>query len=362
MCVKILAVCLAALVSWGSAWSAAKAAEGEKITINLASRILTFYQNGKKKYMYHIGAGRIDAPTPTGTFAILSKEEDPEWVDPKDLEMRIASGEDNPLGYRWMEFKDGHYGIHGTNRPESIGGYVSNGCVRMREEDVEQLFDVVEIGIPVEIRYERLVIEETEAGMVVYYIYPDGYYCQHLDVADVREDLEPYGVNAFLSDEDILEKIEASDGEPTYLGRVYRVFVDDRWISGQALEREGVVYVPALPLSVVTKRKVVFDMTAHTAATDLGAVPGYAFGQKIFVRLQDLEKLFALQGELRFSERQLHLRTVTAPSTPLRHGELGAAGVRPSGDMIAAEAAGMKNRGEAVQGSRGAAQEKGSKK
>ena len=52
-------------------------------------------------------------------------------------------------------------------------------------------------------------------------------------IADVREDLEPYGVNAFLSDEDILEKIEASDGEPTYLGRVYRVFVDDRWISGQ---------------------------------------------------------------------------------------------------------------------------------
>lgn len=315
MCLKVLALCLVAIIFWGDAGNAAKADEGEKITINLASRILVFYQDGKKKYMYHIGAGRIDTPTPTGMFTIVAKEENPEWVDPKDLKKRIVSGEDNPLGYRWMEFKDGYYGIHGTNQPDSIGGYVSNGCVRMREEDVEQLFDVVEIGIPVEIRYERLVIEETDDGMSVYYIYPDGYCRQYLDVAGVREELEPYGLNTFLSNEDILEKIEKSDGEPTYIGRVYRVFVDDRWISGRALEREGVIYVPALPLSVVTKRNVVWDTTVRAAMTDLGTVPGYSIGQRLFVRLQDLEKLFALRGEIRFTEHQLNLKTVAA--TPL---------------------------------------------
>lgn len=337
-----------------------KAAEGEKITINLASRILTFYQNGKKKYMYHIGAGRIDSPTPTGVFSILSKEENPEWVDPKDLKKRISSGEDNPLGYRWMEFKDGYYGIHGTNQPESIGGYVSNGCVRMREEDVEQLFDAVEIGIPVEIRYDRLVIETTDDGMAVYYIYPDGYCRQYLDVADVREALEVHDLNAFLSDEDILEKIEDADGEPTYIGRLYRVFIDDRWISGRAIEREGIVYVPALPLSVVTKRAVVWDMTARTATTDRGTVPGYSLGQKLFVRLQDLEKLFALRGELLFSEHLLHLTTMPAP-LPSRENASESAVPRHVGDTAAPPA--ERSRGKAAAAPlSNAVQEKGTKR
>lgn len=359
MYLKVFAVCLSVMFCWGSAWRAAAAAEGEKITINLASRILTFYQQGKKKYMYHIGAGRVNTPTPMGTFAILSKEEDPEWVDPKDLKKRIASGEDNPLGYRWMGFKDATYGIHGTNQPDSIGGYVSNGCVRMREEDVEQLFDVVEIGIPVEIRYERLVIEETADGMMVYYIYPDGYCRQPLDVMTVRDELEPHGLNEFLSDAEILEKIEAEDGEPTYLGRVYRVFVDDRWISGRAIEREGIVYVPALPLSVVTKRKVVWDMVRERAVTELGEVPGYVIGQKLFVRLQDIEKLFALQGELRFGERQLHLRTVPVRTPRPHHDALGSF-VSPVVGEAAGEA--VRSQEEAAKAPRGGAQEKGSRK
>ena len=77
MCLKVLALCLVAIIFWGDAGNAAKADEGAKITINLASRILVFYQDGKKKYMYHIGAGRIDTPTPTGMFTIVAKEENP---------------------------------------------------------------------------------------------------------------------------------------------------------------------------------------------------------------------------------------------------------------------------------------------
>lgn len=358
MGLKWLAVCMASILFWGGAWSAVKAAEGEKITINLASRILTFYQNGKKKYMYHIGAGRIESPTPIGLFSILSKEEDPEWVDPKDLKKRIASGEDNPLGYRWMEFKDGTYGIHGTNQPDSIGGYVSNGCVRMREADVEQLFDAVEIGIPVEIRYDRLVIETTDDGMAVYYIYPDGYCRQHLDAADVREALEVHGLNAFLSDEELLEKIEDADGEPTYIGRPYRVFIDDRWISGRAVEREGIVYVPALPLSVVTKREVIWDMTAQTATTGLGTVPGYFIGQKLFVRLQDVEKLFSLRGELHFSERRLNLTTIPVPLSA-QETALQPPVLRHVGDTAASPT--ERSRGKATATANATVQEKGTK-
>ena len=324
MCRKVGAIFLIALALFGGVAKAASEPEtGEKITINLASRILTFYQNGKKKYMYHIGAGRWETPTPVGNFSILSMEENPEWVDPKDLKKRVASGEDNPLGYRWMEFKDGYYGIHGTNRPESIGGYVSNGCVRMLEKDVEQLFDAVEVGTPVEIRYERLVIEETDGGVAVYYIYPDGYCRQPLVVADVREKMEPLGLNTFLSDDEILAKIEASDGEPTYIGRVYRVFVDDRWLSGRAIEREGTIYAPALSLAVVTKRKVVWDMVEETATTELGMVRGYDIGGRLFVRAEDLKKLFRLQPEIDRPSRKLYLTTLMpVPEPPGRGANL----------------------------------------
>jgi len=57
------------------------------------------------------------------------------------------------LGSRWLglSIPGGRYGIHGTNNPASIGGYVSNGCIRMHNRDIEEIFPRVEIGTPVEI-------------------------------------------------------------------------------------------------------------------------------------------------------------------------------------------------------------------
>jgi len=50
-----------------------------------------------------------------------------------------------------LSIQKGYYGIHGTNNPSSIGGYVSNGCIRMHNQDVEELFPNVQIGTPVHI-------------------------------------------------------------------------------------------------------------------------------------------------------------------------------------------------------------------
>ncbi len=309
---KIIAAVLAALVCLGG--ETLVAAAEQKIAINLASRILTLYRDGQKVYMFHIGAGKAETPTPVGSFSILSMEENPEWVDPKDSKLRVESGEDNPLGYRWMEFKDVTYGIHGTNKPESIGGYVSNGCVRMLEKDVERIYDAVDIGTPVEIGYERLVVETTGDGILVYYIYPDGYGRQPLTVSDVRRGLRPYGMESFLSDEEIEEKIAESDGEPTFLGRPYRVEVDDRWISGRAIGVGKTVYVQALPLSVMTKIRVVWDMVEDMAITEFGEADGYEFGGKLYIDVREVERLFHLTGSLSEGEGilRLHSRPATA--------------------------------------------------
>ena len=70
----------------------------------------------------------------------------------------------------------------------------------------------MKIGTPVEITYNRIVVEKTPDDTVAFYIYPVGYERQPLDVAEVTRWLAGFGVQNFISDEDIQKKIDASDG------------------------------------------------------------------------------------------------------------------------------------------------------
>ena len=148
--------------------------EDKRIEINLASRLLTLYQGDVGIRMYPIAPGKPDSPTPTGRRTVIDMEKDPTWVDPDNPSVTIPSGPDCPIGYRWIGI-GGNYGIHGTNRPSAIGTYASHGCVRMNEADVEDLYNHIVMGIPVDIIYERVVVQEEADHTVVYYIYPDGY-------------------------------------------------------------------------------------------------------------------------------------------------------------------------------------------
>jgi lipoprotein-anchoring transpeptidase ErfK/SrfK len=63
----------------------------------------------------------------------------------------VKPGPSNPVGTRWMGLGYKGYGIHGTNHPESIGHAASHGCIRMRNHDVEELFELVRVGDEVEL-------------------------------------------------------------------------------------------------------------------------------------------------------------------------------------------------------------------
>ncbi|MFT4415789.1 L,D-transpeptidase family protein [Fredinandcohnia humi] len=94
--------------------------------------------NGKKIIRtYMIGPGTEDSPTPIGTFEITKKSKS--W----------GGG----FGSRWLGLNVpwGDYGIHGTNKPWLVGKNVSHGCIRMRNEDVEELFELVSEGTVVHI-------------------------------------------------------------------------------------------------------------------------------------------------------------------------------------------------------------------
>ncbi len=92
---------------------------------------------------YPVGLGK-DGSTPEGEFIVTNKLIDPEW-NPPGPEYAAPDDPDNPLGTRWIGFKP-HYGIHGTVEPEMIGVEDSRGCVRLFNEDVEELFDLVVRG------------------------------------------------------------------------------------------------------------------------------------------------------------------------------------------------------------------------
>lgn len=109
---------------------------------------LYLYTNDKVTHVYSVATGRSKDLTPEGTFPLVVKIVKPGWKD-------IPGGDPrNPLGTRWMGLelngdRGRTYGIHGTNKPESIGSNASSGCVRMHNKDVEQLFNIVYEGTPV---------------------------------------------------------------------------------------------------------------------------------------------------------------------------------------------------------------------
>ncbi len=102
---------------------------------------------------YNVGIGKVETPTPTGSFKTTDKLPHPVWYSttPSGAKMAIQPGDPrNELGTRWIGFKRA-YGIHGTIDPASIGKAMSNGCVRMHNEDVEELYGIVVSDIPVKI-------------------------------------------------------------------------------------------------------------------------------------------------------------------------------------------------------------------
>ncbi len=103
------------------------------IVIEVQLKRLLLYYLGRLYTNYPVAVGKQTTPTPLGQFYILNKQVNP----------------GGPFGTRWMGLSQPSYGIHGTNRPDSIGFNASNGCIRMFNHDVEDLFSKVSVQTPV---------------------------------------------------------------------------------------------------------------------------------------------------------------------------------------------------------------------
>ena len=117
------------------------------IVVDKSQNILTLKSGGEVVKTYRVSTGK-NSCTPVGTFKIINKIVDPPWY--KEPGVVIASGDPkNVLGSRWLGISKPSYGIHGTIQPESIGESVTEGCVRMKNAEVEELYVLIPEGTEV---------------------------------------------------------------------------------------------------------------------------------------------------------------------------------------------------------------------
>ena len=119
-----------------------------RIEIDKSENRLRLFNKSRLVRSYPVATGN-QGVTPVGTYTVATRLIQPTWywqgiaVKPDDP--------DYPLGTRWLGLSKRGYGIHGTNEPDSIGKQLSHGCIRMFNEDVEDLFEVIAVGTAVKI-------------------------------------------------------------------------------------------------------------------------------------------------------------------------------------------------------------------
>jgi len=128
------------------------------IVVKIADRTLELYNDGKIYKKYRVAVGKSDTPTPIGDWTVIWKS--------------YRSGDIFGTRFLGLDVPWGGYGIHGTNRPWSIGHFISQGCIRLRNKDIEELYEWVPVGTPVRIegqmiRIQRVLKYETTGADVV---------------------------------------------------------------------------------------------------------------------------------------------------------------------------------------------------
>ena len=126
------------------------------IVVRTNERRLYLVVDGEHAIRYPVGVGKAGKQW-AGTSHIDGKYSNPAWSPPAEVKRDkpslpdvIAGGTpQNPMGVAAMTLAGTQYAIHGTNRPGSIGGFVSYGCIRMYNADISELFERVRVGTTV---------------------------------------------------------------------------------------------------------------------------------------------------------------------------------------------------------------------
>jgi lipoprotein-anchoring transpeptidase ErfK/SrfK len=123
-----------------------------RVVISIPDRKLALIENDQIVRIYRVAVGAPVSPSPVGTFSIVNRVSNPTYYKTGKV---VGPGSANPVGTRWIGLSAKGYGIHGTDAPASIGFAKSHGCIRLRNRDIEQLFERLRAGDVVELHAER---------------------------------------------------------------------------------------------------------------------------------------------------------------------------------------------------------------
>ncbi|MCE5285683.1 MAG: L,D-transpeptidase [Pelosinus sp.] len=266
--------------------------QDKKIVVNIPSRTLDLYAGTKLLKSYPVAVGKLSTPTPLGTYSILQKEINPLWYPP-NRSLVVPSGPQNPLGYRWIGFAP-LYGIHGTNVPEQIGAAASNGCIRMYEPDVEELFETVSSGVAVQITYDLVNVAVDDKGQVFVSAYSDiyGYKNEELTLAEARDKLSIYRLAGFAGEEQLRSLIRAHTGQPVLFAKIHKLKVNGRTLDDWAVSLGGAALVPVWPLAAAFQKDVIWNEYNNTVRCGEQFVSGIVKGEVVYVTPESALALF----------------------------------------------------------------------
>lgn len=263
---------------------------GPSIVVNLPSRTIELFADNKLVKEFPVAIGKPSTPTPLGDYSIILKEVNPTWYIPEQPGKFIPSGPDNPLGYRWMGiWKD--YGIHGTNAPWSISNAVSNGCIRMFEEDVEELFELVGYGTPVKITYEQVKVRNDANGQILLSIYPDIYGYGSITPQSIRNKLNEYRISELVSDELLRKMLDAPSDQQVLVAKQFKIQMAGKLLNERGLELQGVRYVPINIVAGI--EKIQWNEKNKTVTYGNITMPGIIVGKIIYIATDNLAAMFA---------------------------------------------------------------------
>jgi L,D-transpeptidase ErfK/SrfK len=235
----------------------------EGIVLNIATKRLFYFPavpEGEATIVktFPIGIGRVGWETPLGVTTVIAKAKDPQWYVPLSVRQEhaalgdplpavIPAGPENPLGHRVLKLEMPGYLIHGTNQPYGVGMRVSHGCVRLYPENIEYLYELVEIGETVAIINEPFLVGRLDGEL-----YFEGHAPLEDDAVTAEERLDLLlerwnGETESGFDDDDLERAHtlaiAASGMPTRLTDQG----DDDMLAGARVVRNTIEIDPEAP-------------------------------------------------------------------------------------------------------------------
>ncbi|MGE5588969.1 MAG: L,D-transpeptidase family protein [Clostridia bacterium] len=270
-----------------------------RIVINIPAYRLSLFRGDWLVKEYPIAVGKAVSPSRTGVCIIVHKAKNPTWFPP-DGRPPVPPGPDNPIGSRWMGLSWPGYGIHGTNDPASIGKAVSLGCIRMRDEDARELYDILPVGTQVEFVYRTIEVQPgaawpgfAGARITVHKdIYGRGANTLDGALAELGAALPQPAPDV---DEDALRAIvAAASGKPESVPWKPRVEVDGRWLPADAarIDASGNVLVAVRPVADALKCYVHWDQANRLAVVGGVPVRCVVVSGRSYVSVVELRRVF----------------------------------------------------------------------